>query len=58
MRMFVSWFDKVVSDFMIAIKFLLTSSTLFYLFYFDLNRFKRFKSVEFYENICKLFWQE
>ena len=55
MRMFVSWFDKVVSDFMIAIKFLLTSSTLFYLFYFDLNRFKRFKSVEFYENICKLF---
>ena len=44
-----------LSDFMIAIKVLLTSFTLVYHCQFDLNRSKRFKSVEFYENICKLF---
>ena len=41
-----------LSDFMIAIKVLLTSSTLVYGFMFDLERFK---SAEFYENVYKLF---
>ena len=42
---------------MIAIKVLLTSSTLVYQFQFDLNRSRHLKSAECYENICKLFWQ-
>ena len=42
---------------MIAIKVLVTSFTLNYHFYFDLNKSKRFKSTEFHDNICKLFWQ-
>ena len=37
---------------MIAIKDLLKSSTLAYHFQFDLNRSKRFKSTEFYEDTC------
>ena len=42
---------------MIPLKVSLTSSIPVYHFQVDLNRSKRFEITEFYENICKMFWQ-
>ena len=54
--MFVSCFDKVElfydCDKGFSDKLYTCSPLLVWL-----NRCKRFKSAEFYENICKLFWQ-